>query len=223
MKPNIKKILGEDYINLEKAKEPKVTLAQLEAIKANNQVLIYIPAISAKEVYEKTGNKLLDGKLLYDIDWYKDEVFFSEKAKAGWYIVGKELIPETRNKTYAEQDEILTRLGSGRLSVAEICYFVWAYSSTEKRVLSDWEYHWSSSRSSGGNLVSFGRADAEGAYLAGWEPDDASVNLGVVLSRSLDNLNLEIGTFENELTDELTKVGTVYKSPQGHLIIKLEI
>ena len=193
----ITKTLGKDYINLEKAKELKISLAQLKEIKKNNQVLIYIPAISAKDIYKKCGNQTPSGKLLYDIDWYKNEAFFAEKAKAGWYVIGKTLEPKTLSKTYAEQDEILKSLGSGRLSMSEITYFIYAYDVQNKeRLLSGYKYHWSASRSSAGRLVFFGYADALGAYIDGWRPGSTSDDLGVVLSKSLSADNLTVDSFE---------------------------
>ena len=56
------------------------------------------------------------------------------------------------------------------------------FDNTGKRLL-ETNYTWTSRRSSDGYLVNFGSADAKGASLGRWRPDDADDDLGVVLSR----------------------------------------
>ncbi|PWB38579.1 MAG: hypothetical protein C3F02_02595 [Parcubacteria group bacterium] len=48
------------------------------------------------------------GKLLYDIDWYKNEEFYTtETPEISWALVSKELISGSTNKNYLEQTEVL--------------------------------------------------------------------------------------------------------------------
>ena len=58
------------------------------------------------------------------------------------------------------------------------------FQNTKERSL-EAMYTWTSHRSSDGNLVNFGNADAEGANVNRWKPDGTYDYLGVVLSRSL--------------------------------------
>lgn len=47
-------------------------------------------------------------------------------------------------------------------------------------------------RDSDGNLVNVGNFDADGANVNRWNPDNTNDNLGVLLSRSVDNGNANI-------------------------------
>ena len=59
-------------------------------------------------------NKILKGKaadgkkLLYDIDWYKNEPFFIKETCAfGWKFFSEETIPGTKDENYLKQTETL--------------------------------------------------------------------------------------------------------------------
>jgi hypothetical protein len=49
-----------------------------------------------------------EGKLLFNVDWYKEEAFYTnESLKTEWKLVGKEFVPGTKNKNYVEQTKLL--------------------------------------------------------------------------------------------------------------------
>ena len=90
---------------------------ELKRAKELNQILILQVSedesknpLTMKSMNEKVrGVATAANKLLYNIDWYKDELFFTnESVSSGWKLVSKEVIPETqKNKNYLEQTEIL--------------------------------------------------------------------------------------------------------------------
>ncbi len=97
---------------------PPIPFKEKELLRAKelNQILILQverdesnQPLTMKSMNEKVGGKAADGnKLLWKIDWYKDEPFFTnESVSSGWKLVSKEIIPETKNKNYLEQTEIL--------------------------------------------------------------------------------------------------------------------
>jgi MoxR-like ATPase len=118
----IKKVLGLEFPD----KIPEIPFSKeiLEKLKDTHQLILYggqflvgsSPNIGSffneaygKEINSKLQNKKKDGtKLLYDVDWYKDEKFFkSEDSKLEWKIVSKDLIPDSTSKNYLEQTDVL--------------------------------------------------------------------------------------------------------------------
>jgi hypothetical protein len=53
-------------------------------------------------------NEFGDGKLLYDMGWYKKEPFFTEDAPApGWKLVSREVIPGSAGEDYLTQTQAI--------------------------------------------------------------------------------------------------------------------
>lgn len=49
-----------------------------------------------------------DGKVLFNVDWYKDENFYKTEApRAGWVLTSREFVPQTTSKNYLQQTEAL--------------------------------------------------------------------------------------------------------------------
>src|SRR3990167_7377330 len=143
------------------------------------------PEMTAKEIYEQSDNKLGNGKLLYDIDRYKNEDFFlKEKTRPGKRLVLKNVIGV--GKDWNECQALVKEKGGEMLNFAEVLYVIWKYPGFLENM-----YTWTSSRSSVGFLVNVGEADAGGASVDGWEPDLSDSDLGVVFLRSLDNLQFK--------------------------------
>ena len=47
-------------------------------------IIVNFPSITAEEIYKKSKNKVGRDKLLYNINWYKNEDFFTkEKTRKG--------------------------------------------------------------------------------------------------------------------------------------------
>ena len=148
---------------------PKVPQVPIPA----EHFLIYIPSLTMKEIVEKADNKTSDGKpLMYNISWYKDEKFYTEeKAREGWRIVAEHLIG--KNLNWNEQEEELKKLGGERLNVAEEIYILYAYEKVKGKRLTygadvkpyGYEYSWTSSLSSSGEVVLVGAFDEYGVYV----------------------------------------------------------
>lgn len=160
---------------------PYEKLSQVKDL--GDKIKIYIPKITMKEIYEQSGNKTSQSTpLLYNIDWYKNEVFFTtETSREGWYEVSKELMPESRDKTWEEQEKILK--GGIRLNAAEILYVLYAYEKEFKtKLLNGFNYHWTGSRSSRGDLVDVGGFGEDGARVGDDDPSGRRGSLGVCLA-----------------------------------------
>ncbi len=90
------------------------TFIELQEAKERNEMLILRVETDddGKDLSMEHINELakgrVSGKLLYDIDWYKDESFFKkEKPRVGWALVSKECIDSSLDKDYIEQTRAL--------------------------------------------------------------------------------------------------------------------
>jgi hypothetical protein len=83
--------------------------AELERAKELGQILILRQNFSMQDLNERLAAKFEaegKGKVLYDTDWYNGETFFTtEKAKAGWALVSRELVPDSTSKNYLNQTD----------------------------------------------------------------------------------------------------------------------
>ena len=156
-------------------------------------ITVKFPSITAQEIYKKSKNKVGDDKLLWNIDWYKDEDFFTkEETRKG----KREIVLEIQHLGRSWNECNSLKGSSEMLNFAEVTYLAWKY--PEFRKLLEYKYTWTSSRASDGRLVDFGSSDADGAYVHGWTPGSVNGYLGVAFSRSLDSLNSESGNFDLE-------------------------
>jgi hypothetical protein len=106
-----------------------------------------------------------------------EEEFQQEKDKIA------ELI---KNSKYIEASKILTNLNISKLLREPTQNTIFRYLMSYKKgkqLFTDGKYSWSNSVSSDGRLLSFGFADAAGAYVVWFNPDYSLAHLGVVSSR----------------------------------------
>lgn len=85
------------------------SLVELEQAKELGQMLILRQPLTMKQIGEALGDKVKDeGKVFYDTDWCKEEKFYTEDAaKAGWALVSKEVVPNSTDKNYLDQTDLL--------------------------------------------------------------------------------------------------------------------
>jgi len=153
------------------------------------------------------------GKLLDDITWCETESFYRiqqpgntattakevrESLGEGamhWQIVTKEVLPDSTDKNYAAQAEVLSQaavaIGLNETKVVrrkpvEIVYdFLTVLRrdpKNQERILLG-EFDWGGVRSSSGRHVIVGRGDSDGLVMDGWHPDRRGGGLGASLSR----------------------------------------
>ena len=66
-------------------------------------------SLTMKKIHNQFDNKLGDGKLLYDTDWYAKEPFFTEDIPGlGWKLVSREVIPGSMSKDYIGQTKSIS-------------------------------------------------------------------------------------------------------------------
>ncbi len=104
-------------LNLDLKKVPKIpfTNAELERAQELGQFLVYHSdqmkdgqPFTMKALHDESENKLGEGKLFYDTGWYQKEPLFTEdKIVPGWYLVGLDVIPDSTNKDYLGQTQVI--------------------------------------------------------------------------------------------------------------------
>lgn len=147
----------------------------VSAIPGDNYFEVTFPVLTAKEIIEACDNKIDTGKLLWSIDWYKNEDFFTKEAcRPGSRYISKELLHLGKS-----WNEINTLKGENEmLNFAEVVYLLKEYPEY-REILKGYKYTWTSSRASGGELVPVGGFDEEGVLVYHDAPDLVDDYLGV--------------------------------------------
>jgi hypothetical protein len=86
------------------------TEQDLALARQRDEMLVYYPAgITMKNIHKMRDNKTSDGrKLFYDIDWYKEESFFTnDTLRPGWRLVSRAVLDGSCNQNYVEQTAML--------------------------------------------------------------------------------------------------------------------
>lgn len=141
------------------------------------------PEMTAKEIVESCDNKIESGKLLWNIDWYQNEEFFTkEKTRQGRRLIYKELLHG--GKSWNEINKL--KGNNEMLNFAEVVYLLKEFS--EYRELLKFKnmpcYTWTSSRASDGRIVSVGGFGEDGVNVDSDTPVDRDGAIGVSFSRS---------------------------------------
>jgi len=200
----VREIFGEDFLGIEEAErfsgrpftqeerqeildlwEEKVrtqnlTREDLERLKHEGFMVVVRPStmmLEDKEAPVTIMNlKKKHPDLFYaDRDWFHNEDF----AKTGTIqdriaIVKKELLGETRNKNWDEQQEILTHWAEEhnldpkmvkRRTPVEIAHDVLGYFNARQQRILEKDWDWTSVRSSDGRFVFVGGFDRDGLYV----------------------------------------------------------
>lgn len=129
-------------------------------------------------------NKLGEGKLLYNpTGWYENQDFFTkEKCRPITVEIKTKLIG--KNKDWNECKELVEKEKGQMLSFAEMLYFYQEYFKQTGKYIDEYEWSWTSSRSSSGRLVSVGSCASVGVDVFRDWPDDSYSYLGVRFFRS---------------------------------------
>lgn len=148
----------------------------------NGYIEVTFPAKTAREIVDECGNKVGEGKLVWDTEWYADEGFYTkEKCRPGTRLVSVE--PMHKGKTNAECAELLKTEGAEMMNLAEALWFLKTLREKAGEYPAHW-YTWTSSRSSDGRLVYVGNFDSRGVYVYRWPPDSRDSSLGACSSRT---------------------------------------
>lgn len=183
----------------EKIREQKLTKADLERLKKEGFMVVLRTAMLSNEgkempaTVENLRKKFKD--LFYNQDWYDEEKFANNKENAvrtAWAIVKKEVLEESRDKDWDEQEEILKQWAKEhkvdpkfvtRRMPAEVAYDILAYYNARNERILEKDWDWTGTRSSDGSLVRVGLFDSVGLSVGGDGRGLSDSHLGVCPSR----------------------------------------
>ena len=113
----IKQVFG---IELDLANVPPIPFSEEELLRAHalgQSPFLFVDKtkngkpLTMMAMRDQFKNKLGDGKLLFNTDWYekknKEAFFLSETPTFGWKLVSREVIPDSLGKDYLGQTQIL--------------------------------------------------------------------------------------------------------------------
>ncbi len=130
-------------------------------------------------------------------DWYQGQDFATKpgEVKLGWAIVKKDLLPDSKSKTWDQQEEVLKQYAEDlkkrgatnaqvrRRTAMEATWDSMLYYINNKNQLLGSTVDWTSSRTSDGHLVGVGDFASDGLLLSRWRPSGSLDLLGVCPSR----------------------------------------
>src|SRR3990167_8641523 len=125
--------------------------------------------------------------------WYDNEGFATQETpKLGWGLVMKSVLPDSLDKNWDQQEDILKKWAKDnnidptlvkRRTPVEIAYDTLIYYGANKESLLEGKYDWSGVRSSDGHSVGVGGFDSDGLDVFNDSRDNANSHLGVCPSR----------------------------------------
>lgn len=152
------------------------TEAELEACKETHVLFVGYP-LSILDIRSKVKN------LFYSQDWYENQSFAKkEKVNLRWYLIRKDEVPSSTNKTWQEQQSLLTSDEITPRACEVIFMAMLVFLATGKRLLEKM-YVRCIDVSSSGNRVRVGRFDSKGLHVDYWTGDDRIGNVGLAASR----------------------------------------
>ena len=85
------------------------TKEELERARELGQCLELHGPTTMRQLYNVFGNKLGKGKLLYNIDWYREDLFYTSEKSPDWHwrLTSKEVIPNSTKQDYLQQTRLL--------------------------------------------------------------------------------------------------------------------
>lgn len=177
---------------------PVIPFSREDLLKAKEQneiLILCLDGIDGKPLTMRHLNELVQkeydkkdlGKFIYDTEWYEKEDFYcKETMQFGWKLISRECIPDSKNKTFSEQDDLIKKYPEYKRATAlEVTYLIAVHilSDEKHERLFEKEYFWTSYATPDGDLVFVGYANRGGVLVYGFYRGYSSVNLGVCLSR----------------------------------------
>lgn len=160
---DIRALLQVNNIEIEGIKQPAI-----QPVPKPNELTFILPTITAKEIYEQSGNKTSKGTPLIYSTWMLKEPFFTtETTRPGTVVITKDILH--KGKSYAECKELLEKDGGEVLNFAEWLYILWQHEkATGERLFSGYEYTWTSSLVGAGDVSCVGHFGEDGLNVGSW-------------------------------------------------------
>jgi len=118
----------------------------------------------------------------HDDAWYNKQAFAKDKGEVGWQLVRKAPIVDSTNKTWNEQQALLSKDEETPKAQVVVYTIIGHFLATGERLLEN-IYVRTSSLDSGGDRVNVGNFDAKGLNVNNWNDDNRNDNIGLSAAR----------------------------------------
>ncbi len=190
-------IMGKNFFGIEEAikhfgvNPSKQQLAYLAEVPFTEEVLRsckdthVLIAIFPLSILDLRGicRKIENQVLFYNQDWYNKQTFAQEKGGIGWQLVRKELVADSTNKTWDEQQVILSKDESTPKAQVAVYTMIGHYLATGERLFEK-VYVRCSDLGSDGYRVRVGNFAAEGLVVSDSWDGGRDARLGLASARN---------------------------------------
>ncbi len=188
-----REIMGRNFFGVEEAikhfgvnpsRQQLALLAEVpyseEALAASKDthVLVAVFPLSLLDVRGKVADK----SLFYSQDWYNRQAFAKERGEVGWQLVRKTPIADSTNKTWNEQQALLSSDEETPTAQVMVYTIIGHYLATGERLFEN-IYVRTSSLDSDGFRVDVGVFDAEGLDVDIWDDSFRVSDIGLSSAR----------------------------------------
>lgn len=157
----------------------------------DTHVLIAVFTLSILEVRGKVKDK---ASLFYGQDWFNKEAFASDRGEASWQLVRKTPVPNSTNKTWDQQQTLLTESETTPSARVMVYTIIGHYMATRERLF-ECIYVRCSDVDSDDNRVRVGYFGSRGLCVDS-DSDDARIDiLGVSSARKFIRLRYRFSEF----------------------------
>lgn len=147
--------------------------------------LDHVTIAELQKLYPQSGQPRFYSYMAGDA-WYKDEKFANKVTlKLRWYLLLKDIVPNSENKTFEEQQAMLPGEYEVPSAVAETAKDLFVFQKTGSHANPN-RYARTADLGSGRSRVYVGSCDARGVYVHDWRGDDRGDGVGVSASRKFE-------------------------------------
>jgi len=146
----------------------------------DTHVLVAVFPMSILDVRAKVKDE--SGRLFYDQPWYNKQAFAKDKGEVGWQLVRKVPIADLTNKTWNEQQALLSKDEETPSAQVMVYTIIGHYLATGERLFEN-VYVRTSSVDSDGNRVNVGDFGGHGLSVDNWWGGFRNGNIGVSSAR----------------------------------------
>ncbi len=127
------------------------------------------------------NNPFGDGPVFWSNTWYDDQEFAKQQPKGGYAIPTKEVLPDSWDKKWEDQNELLGEGEKRREAVEAVWDLLLSYSVIGEKLLTQ-RADWTNSETSDQNRVRVGW-NSDGLGVRSWNPGNPDPDIGVCSSR----------------------------------------
>ena len=195
----VRQIMGKNFFGVEEAVKHfgvKPTETQLQVLAEvpftkedlqqtkDTHILVAVFPLSIPDIRKRVERSLFYG---HEDAWYNNEQFAKDKGKAGWYLIRKDIVPNSFSETWQEQQALLAKNEEVPTARVMVYTIIGHYLAKGERLFKD-VYVRCSDISSGGHRVDVGYFGVGGLCVYDSRDGSRSGSIGLSVSRRFQSL-----------------------------------